>query len=154
MHVAIRSQKELWLGVLYLAFGAAGMWYSFDYPMGSAARMGPGYLPCLVSGILLVFGAGALVRSVRIAGEDLGRIAFRPLLHVVLGVVAFAVLAERAGLLLSLVALIVISAAGSREFRLGWVPVFGMLAFIAFCAGIFVTGLHVPLPLFGTWFGR
>ena len=47
-----------------------------------------------------------------------------------------------------------ISAAGSREFRLGWVPVFGMLAFIAFCAGIFVTGLHVPLPLFGTWFGR
>ena len=153
MH-AIRAPKEFWLGVLYLAFGAGGMWYALDYPLGTADRMGPGYLPCMISGLLLVFGAISLFRAVRLNGEAVGAIAWRPLICVLAGVLAFAILSERAGLIIAILALVLTSAAASTEFRFEWRAALGLLGFIAFCSLVFVTGLGVPLPLLGTWFGH
>jgi Tripartite tricarboxylate transporter TctB family len=154
MQLTILAPKEFWLGIVYLLLGAAGIWYSFDYPMGTAARMGPGYLPCLISGLLLVFSAASLIRSVRLSGEPTGSIAFRPLLCVLGGVLAFGILAERAGLVAAISALVLTSAAASPEFRFQWSAIIGLIGFIAFCALVFVKWLAVPLPLLGSWFGN
>jgi hypothetical protein len=154
MQHTIPAPKEFWLGIVYLLLGAAGIWYALGYPMGTAARMGPGYLPSLISGLLLVFGAVSLIRSVRLSGEPIGSIAFRPLLCVLGGVLAFGILAERAGLVVAISVLVLASAAASPEFRFQWSAIIGLIGFIAFCALVFVKGLGVPLPLLGSWFGN
>lgn len=154
MPFAIRAPKEFWLGIVYLSFGVVGLWFGLDYPLGTTDRMGPGYLPCLVAVLLLIFGVVSLSRAVRLEGEVVGAIAFRPLLCVLGGVFAFAVLAERAGLIISILVLVLISAAGSQAFRLGWKPVVGLFAFVALCCFVFVKALGVPLPLVGCWFGH
>jgi len=154
MHAAIRAPKEFWLGVIYLTFGAVGLWFGLDYPLGTADRMGPGYLPCLVSALLIVFGVVSLMRAVRLEGDEIGAIAFRPLLCVLGGVFAFAVLVERAGLVLSIFILVLTSAAGSRAFRFEWPAALSLIAFVVFCCLVFVKALGVPLPLLGSWFGQ
>ena len=143
----ILAPKDFWLGIAYLVLGSAGIWYSLEYPMGTAARMGPGYLPRLISGLLVVFGVTSLVRSVRVSGEPVGSFAFRPLLCVLGGVLAFAILGERAGLVAAIFALVLISATGSSEFRFQWTAILGLVGFIAFCALVFVKGLGVPMPM-------
>ena len=51
----IRNQKDFGAGVLYLAFGAVGFYIARDYGMGQASRMGPGYFPTVLSGLLMAF---------------------------------------------------------------------------------------------------
>ncbi|WP_457093776.1 tripartite tricarboxylate transporter TctB family protein [Microvirga sp. P5_D2] len=152
MQRKLLAPKELWLGVIYFAFGALGLWFSLEYPMGTAARMGPGYLPALISGLLLLFGAISFTRAVRLHGEPISKITLRPLICILGGVLLFAYLVERAGLVVALLALILTGAAASHEFRFQWSATFGLIGFIAFCALVFVKGLGVPMPLIGTWF--
>lgn len=151
---AVSAPRELWLGILYLAFGVVGLWFAQDYPFGTAGRMGPGYLPTMVAAVLALFGAASLARAFLLHGERIGAIALRPLLLVLGGVLAFAALAERAGLIIAIAALVLISATASARFRFEWTAALGLVGFIAFCAIIFVQFLGVPLPLLGTWFGR
>ena len=154
MQRTILAPKEFWLGAIYFIFGAVGIWYSLGYPMGTAARMGPGYLPALISGLLLIFGAICFFRALRTHGEAIGSVTLRPLICVLCGVLLFAFLVERVGLVAALLALSLTSAAASHEFRFQWSAIFGLIGFIIFCALIFVKGLGVPMPLIGSWFGN
>lgn len=154
MRLAIRAPREFWLGLVYLFFGAGGLWFAQDYPMGTASRMGPGYMPSVVCLLLILFAVVSFTRSVQLTGDPAGSLALRPLLFVLGGVLAFAVLAEPVGLIGAILALVLLSAAGSPEFRLQWEPVAGLAGLIAFCGLVFVWGLGVPLPLIGTWFGN
>jgi hypothetical protein len=43
-------------------------------------------------------------------------------------------------------------AAASERFRLGWLPVLGMAALIAFCVIVFVIGMGIPMLVIGPWF--
>jgi Tripartite tricarboxylate transporter TctB family len=153
MQHTIPAPKEFWLGLIYLFIGAGGIWHALGYPMGTADRMGPGYLPSVISGLMLLFGAVSLIRAVKLSGEPIGRIDFRALLCVLAGVLAFGILAERAGLVMALAALVLTSAAASPQFGFQWSAILGLIGFIAFCALVFIKGLGVPLPLLGRWFG-
>lgn len=154
MRHTIRAPREFWLGAVYCLFGAVGLWYASEYPMGTAARMGPGYLPAGVSGLLLIFGAISFIRSARLKGEPIGRVMPRPLICVLGGVLLFAFLLERAGIVVALLALILTGAAGSREFRFRWSATLGLIGFITFCALVFVKALGIPMPMLGSWFGN
>jgi hypothetical protein len=153
MRLAIRAPREFWLGLVYLTFGAGGLWFAQDYPMGTAGRMGPGYMPTAVCLLLILFAVISFARSVQLTGEPVGALALKPLLLVLAGVIAFALLAEPLGLIGAIIALVMLSAAGSPEFRLHWAPMLGLVGLIVFCGAVFVWGLGVPLPLLGTWFG-
>jgi hypothetical protein len=115
--------------------------------------MGPGYMPCVVASILIGFGIVSLIRAVKIEGEEVGKLSARPLIGVLGGVLFFAYFVERLGLVPSIVALALISAAASRDFRLQLFALAGLALFVAICCLLFVKGLGVPLPLFGSWFG-
>jgi len=148
-----KGPQDLWTGVMYLLFGGAALLLARDYGMGSASRMGPGYFPMVLGGLLVLFGAIAFVRSFVRPGEAIGAIGWKPIILVSAGTVAFALLVKPAGLLIALVALILISASGSAKFKLGWRPAAMMLGLVTLCALVFVMGLGVPMPLVGTWFG-
>jgi Tripartite tricarboxylate transporter TctB family len=147
----IRNPKDFWTGVLYVAFGVAAIWIGRNYSFGTAGRMGPGYFPNVLGGLLLIIGGVALVRSFIEPGEGIGAIAWKPLFLVLLATFLFGVLINTAGLLVALPALVLVSAAASQKFRFEWGASAGLVGLLAFCSLVFVKGLGVPMPLVGPW---
>ena len=115
--------------------------------------MGPGYFPLLISCLLVLFGLVSIVRSLRVTGEPVEPFAWKPMFLVVGAVFAFGLLINTAGLIVSLLVTVLMSAAASEKFSFDWKATLGLAALIAFCSLVFVKGLGVPLPLYGSWFG-
>jgi Tripartite tricarboxylate transporter TctB family len=147
----VRSPKDFWTGMIYVAVGVAGFVISRDYSFGTAGRMGPGYFPNVIAGLLVLFGAIALVRSLLQAGEPIGSIPWKALILILAGVVSFGFLLPTLGLVVAMVVLVLLSAAASAKFRFEWGAVAGLVALVVFCSIVFVKGLGVPMPLVGTW---
>ena len=59
----IRSPKDFWAGLMFTGFGLGFMLVSFNYPMGSAVRMGPAYFPTVLGGMLAILGAVVFLRG-------------------------------------------------------------------------------------------
>jgi Tripartite tricarboxylate transporter TctB family len=149
----IKNPKDFGAGILYLAFGVVGYVIALDYGFGKASRMGPGYFPSVLSGLLIFFGLMAVIRSFIKPGEPIGGFAWKATLYVVGSNVVFGLLLIPAGLIVALIALTLISAAASMHFKFDWKAVGALIALVVFCALVFVKGLGVPMPLLGTWFG-
>lgn len=147
----ITSPKDFWTGLIYIAFGAAALWIGADYRLGTAGRMGPGYFPKVLAWLLLILGAVSLVRSVMSKGDPVGRVALKPLMLLSLACLLFGAFINTAGLIVALLALVLVSAAASQEFRLDWRAALGLVGLIVFCALVFVKGLGVPMPIVGPW---
>jgi hypothetical protein len=142
----IRNPKDFWSGLLFAAFGIAAIVIAANYPLGTAARMGPGYFPRGLGLLLVALGAALVLRGVRGKGPPLPGWQWRPLLVVLGSVVVFAVIVTRVGLLLSTVALIFAASTASREFRPREALLSGvLLALLA--VGVFVVGLKLQLPV-------
>jgi putative tricarboxylic transport membrane protein len=150
----IRGPKDFWTGVIYVLFGGLAFWIARDYGFGTASRMGPGYFPSVLSALLVLIGLISLVRSFIVPTEPLGNFAIKAGALIILATVLFGFLVNRAGLIIALLALVLVSAAASQKFRFEWKAVLGLVVLIAFCALVFVWGLGVPMPLVGTWFGE
>ncbi len=73
--VGIRSAREFYAGAIYIAFGLAGLWFGWAYPMGTAGRMGGGYFPKVLSAILIILGLLALARGLKVSGPRLAHSA-------------------------------------------------------------------------------
>ena len=60
----IKSPKDFWAGVMFMGFGLfAVVWSLTHYQMGTAVRMGPGYFPVMLGGLLAVLGAAVFAES-------------------------------------------------------------------------------------------
>lgn len=147
-----KDLRDFWAGLLYLIIGAAALYMAADYEMGTAISMGPGYFPKVLSGLLIAIGAISLIRSFLIEGEPLKGFALSKIIFVTIAIVAFALLVEGAGLAIAVMVVFFISAAASTFFN--WKFTLGIaLGAAIFCSLVFVKGLGIPLPIFGSWFG-
>src|SRR5262245_54023820 len=107
------ARKDVWAGLMLIAIGAGAMLVARNYPFGTALRMGPGYFPMLMGGLLILFGLGILASGLR-AGEAIeGSWPLRALIILPLSLVLFGVLMERAGFIPALMVLIFGSATAS-----------------------------------------
>ena len=147
----VQNPKDFWTGMIYLAVGASVIFIGRNYSVGTASRMGPGYFPLALSGLLIVFGLAAVVRSFIVPGEPIGAFAWKPMVLVLGATALFGALISTLGLVIALLALVLVSAAASEKFRFDWRAVLGLVALIIFCSLVFVKGLGVPMPLFGPW---
>jgi hypothetical protein len=144
--MTIRAPKDFWTGIMFLAFAAVALLAAHGYALGTAGRMGPGYFPMLLGGVLGLLGIILVVRSFAIDGEPVTRLHLLPLVVIAIAVCLFGLLIERLGLVISLVAVTIVSALASRESR----PVeYTALALVlaAFSVGVFVYALRLPLPV-------
>lgn len=153
MSSIIRNPKDFWSGILFIVFGLGAVWLSWDYPMGKAGRMGPGYFPTMLGWLLAAIGGATLVRSFfSKKGEPIGKLAVKETLIVISGIVLFGVIVRDAGIMPAVFLLVVISSLASTKF--GWIPVLAMATGSAvFCWVVFVYLLGLPLKAFGSWFG-
>ena len=151
---AVRSPKDFWAGALYTAIGAAAVLIARGYRFGEGARMGAGYFPTVLGGLLMLVGIAALVRSVIRSGSQIGTIAWRPLILVVGGTALFGLLLEPAGSFLALIVLLGVSVFASRQSRADTVTIVTFAGLVGFCILVFVQGLGVPMPILGDWFSE
>jgi putative tricarboxylic transport membrane protein len=146
-----RSNRDFFAGLMYIVTGAAATWMARDYPFGSALRMGPGYFPIVLSGIMIVFGIYVMAQGFRNNEKIQGNWSIRALFVLPLSTVIFGYLMEEAGFIPAMVALIPISAAAGREFKWGEIVLLTIGLTIA-CAAGFIYGLGLPYPLIkGLW---
>ena len=146
MNADIRNNKDFWAGAMLIAVGATAVVIARDYPFGNASRMGPGYFPSVLGGILTLFGVALLVRGLRSNEQIVGGWSLRALIVLPVSFVLFGFLMDRAGFLPALVVLIFGSAAAGREFKFGEVALL-TLVLTALSVGIFIWGLGLPYPL-------
>ena len=101
-------------------------------------------------GLLVVFGAVAIVRSFLVPGTPIGGFAWKAIILVIGGTLLFGFLIRTAGLPIAMVVLVLLSAAASAKFAFEWRATAGLVALVVFCALVFVKGLGVPMPLLGS----
>ena len=146
MKVDLRSNMDFLAGLMFIGVGAAAMIVSRDYPMGSALRMGPGYFPMVLGGIMIAFGIYVMIHGLVNKEQVKGNWSLRALFVLPLATVVFGVLMEETGFIPALVVLIFISAAAGDQFK--WIEVLVMaIALTAASVGLFIYGLGLPYPL-------
>ena len=69
MKLTVKNVEDCYAGALFLVIGLLTMWGSTSYKMGTAARMGPGYFPYWLGGIMAVLGVIILVKSIGMSSE-------------------------------------------------------------------------------------
>jgi len=116
------------------------------YPFGNSARMGPGYFPTLISGLLITLGVLVALRGVVVEGHKPGNFHFRPLFLVLASVVLFGFALERLGLMIAIFTLVVLASLGENEFRKREVLILAsILAMGSFL--VFIYGLRLQIPV-------
>ena len=143
---SLRSRDFL-AGLLFAVIGALAVLVARGYPFGSSMRMGPGYFPTVLGGILLLFGACLMWRGLRKGGPVGGGWGWRPLALVTLSMLLFGFIVTRLGLVPALAAMFFVCALGGREFRLREVLVLAVVMNL-FAVALFVYGLKLPFRLF------
>ena len=146
MKVELRNNKRFLSGLMFVGIGALALLIARDYPMGSALRMGPGYFPNVLSGVIVLFGLGMLMKGIVKPERVEGTWSLRALCILPIATVIFGLLMEHAGFIPALIILIITAAYAGREFRLLEVLLLALGLTVA-CWGVFILGLGLPYPL-------
>lgn len=147
MKTKLSNNLDFLSGLLMVVIGVIAFWMALSYPFGSSLRMGPGYFPRVLAGMLIAFGLWVGLRGLRTGEKVQGVWGFKPLAIVTVAFVAFGWLMERIGFIPSLLVLVVIAAFASHEFR--WKEVIILaIALASFAWGVFIKGLDMPYRLF------
>ena len=142
----VRHQKDFAAGLLFIAIGIGAIVIASNYPLGSAARMGPGYFPRMLGILLIVLGAIVALRALRLQGPPLPRWPWRPTVTVLGSVVLFGAIVNWLGVAFSTILLIVTASTASHEFRPKEALIAGVLL-AGLAVGVFVIGLKLQLPI-------
>lgn len=144
------NNRDFLAGLLFIVFGVLTIFFARNYPIGITARMGPGYFPMVLGGLLCLFGLVVMMRGLRSGAPVRGAWGWRPLALITLSIMIFGFTMEKLGLVPALMVLFFVSALAGREFRFTEVLLLAVLM-SAFAATVFIYGLKLPYPLFGSY---
>lgn len=147
MKTPLTSNKDFLAGLLMVTLGGIAFYMALSYPFGTSLRMGPGYFPRVLAGILITFGLWIGARGLRTGEKVEGIWGWKALACITLAFVAFGWLMDKIGFIPSLVVLFFVSAFAGYEFRFKEVVVLAIVM-IAFAWGVFIYGLGLPYRLF------
>jgi len=154
--LSIKSQRDFWSGLIFIVVGVAfSAGALMNYSFGSSARPGPGYFPFGLGLVLAILGAIITFKALTVeveGGDPIGEITWRPLVVIVLSLVAFGFLLQPLGMMIALPVLVIGSSAAGDEFA--WKDV--ILNAVVLTVGsylIFVKGLNLVLPVWPAFLG-
>ena len=143
----IRNHRDFWSGVLFVVTGVAFMLLSRQYTMGTAAKMGPGYFPTVLGGMMAVLGLMIMLPAfsrkspeVRVTNVD-----FKSNFLVLLAVAVYAFTLPKLGFLVAVVLLIFIASFAHHEFKLKHTALLAV-GLVIFSWLVFVKGLELQFP--------
>ena len=143
--------KDFLSGLMFVAFGLGALYVGQHLAVGTPVRMGPGYVPRMLSFIMLALGVLICIVAVVSGSEPVEKPKWKPITLVTIGIVCFALLFERAGMLPALIALVAISSFANEEFKT--VEVLGnMVVLTILCVVVFKLGLGMNISVIqGVW---
>ena len=150
----LKNPKDFWAGVMFTAMGAAFaiIVKVYEYPMGTASRMGAGYFPFLLGIVMAVLGLIIIAQALLTSGGPISKFAWRPLFWVLGAFVIFGLTAKFLGLVIAILLLVVISSYGGHEHR--WKEaIISSIILAASSIAVFVYGLKLPFPIWPEFFG-
>lgn len=142
----LRNQQDFAAGLFLIAFGLLARYLASDLSMGRLVRMGPGYLPTVLSWILVGLGILIALRGFVTDGPKLESWAFRPLIAICAALIAFGLLLQHAGLVAAIVATTLISSFAARGASLISMLLLG-IGLAAGSTALFLWGLGLPLNI-------
>ncbi len=161
--MGIKSQKDFFSGVMFMAVGIAFAWGATNYKIGDGARMGPGYFPLMLGVLLAVLGAVITFKALvveTVDGDKIGSWAWKPLFFIILANLMFGLMLgglpsikfPAFGLIAAIYALTFIAANAGEEFKFKEVLVLAtVLAIMSYLAFIVLLKLQFPVwPAFIT----
>jgi hypothetical protein len=145
---SVLKRADIWAGLLVALLGAAALHLGADYPLGRAARVGPGYMPRMLGFALIGIGVLMLLRGlIADRGSVETGLPVRPLLLVPGAIIAFALLFETLGLVPAVLGAVGIAAFAAPDN--GWRAALAIGAGLSvFSWALFTVGLGLPLPAF------
>ena len=148
MKIPLYRNKDFLAGLMFIGIGSTAMFIARDYPFGSALRMGPGYFPSVLGGILIVFGVWTLVIGL-MRQEPVKRTwSVRALIILPITALVFGIMMEKAGFVPALLVLAIMSASASPKFKLVEQSILA-IGLTVLSVGLFIYGIGLPYPLFG-----
>ena len=146
----VRHPKNFWIGIIFIFFGLAAVYFGWEHNMGTAGRMGPAYFPTVLGSLLAVVGLIGVIRSFIGHGESIGKFHVRNIVIILAAVLLFGVLMRNAGLAVAAFVLIMLSAYASPKFRVGSTLLLA-IGLTVFAVVLFVKLLGLPMPVIGPW---
>jgi hypothetical protein len=150
----VKSQKDLFSGLMFTALGVAFAVGAGNYDIGDAARMGPGYFPLVLGVLLAILGAIITFQSfgdTEKPGEKVGALAWKPLVFVIGANLLFGAMLggigmiglPPMGLMISVCVLVVVASMAGDTFKLRESLILAVLLAISSYL-IFILGLKLP----------
>lgn len=145
------ARKDVLAGLLFMAVAVLGLVLSRNYPIGTALRMGTGYVPRLLCWLLLGLGAVILLQGLRdpraeTISADRSLPAWRPVFFVTVSLAIFGLTVERLGLVVAIVLLTALGAVAARGLK----PIetaIAALVLVVLSWAIFIVGLGLTIPV-------
>jgi putative tricarboxylic transport membrane protein len=137
---------DLAFAVFLVALGALAFALAGELSVGTAASMGPGYVPRALALTIMVYGIALGVRALFKGREDFPAIERRPLVFISAAVALFAILLPFAGLALTSFAVVVCAGFAAYDVRLRENAILGV-ALAAFAVVLFVSVLGLPISV-------
>jgi putative tricarboxylic transport membrane protein len=137
---------------MFIAIAALGLWASRNYPIGTATRMGTGYVPRLLCWILLGLGVIIILQGLRNAEGVLTRGAsvWRAMILIPASLVVFAFAIGPLGVVAAILLMVVVGSLAGPESRVLEVAA-AALVLIVLTLAIFVWGIGLPIPVWPEW---
>jgi hypothetical protein len=151
------SLPDLMAGATFVVLGLAFAIGGSQYDVGTALRMGSGYVPIALGGILTVLGVVIVAASFRgvdptVANADRGPVPWQRMGLLLAAVMFFGFTVRGLGLGPTLFATTFIAALAGDGTTVRRALVIA-LGLTALCLGIFVGLLQLRLPILGDWTG-
>lgn len=145
----VLARKNVLAGLLFIAIAAIGLWISRNYPLGTALRMGTGYVPRLLLWVLLGLGAVIFLQGLQDPVEKHSADAvavLRPVVLVTASLVIFGLTIERLGMVVSILLMIAVGALATRELKLVETAI-AAVVLVVLSVAIFIFGLGLVIPI-------
>ncbi len=145
----ILARRDAIAGLMFIAVAVFGLWASRNYAVGTAFRMGTGYVPRLLCWLLLGLGALVMVQGLRSAdaGSPFAEARYwRAIVLVPVSLLAFALTMDRFGVVVAALLLIGIGSLAGRDVKLSETALTAAVL-VVLVVTIFIWGLGLPIPV-------
>lgn len=137
---------DLAFAVFLVALGALAFGLAGTLSVGTAAAMGPGYVPRGLAIIIMIYGVALGIRAMVAGHVAFPSTEWRPLFLILGSVAVFAVLLPLAGLALTSFALVICAGFAAYDVRVRENAI-AAVTLSAFAVVLFVMALGLPIPV-------
>jgi len=143
---SVRGPTEVAAGLFLMVCAVLAWWFGQPLKVGTAYRMGPGYVPMLLAWTTGAFGATLLITGLLTHGARLEAWRFRSIVLVLGAMLVFGLTVERAGLLIASALAVALSALAAPSPRLREVVLLAA-CLAGFACVLFPLALQLPLKV-------